>query len=137
MHRWYYKDVSRPQAESILKQCEHLGCFLVRDSATSPGQFSLSLFTQERYVFVLHFFAFVMFVIGLGFFFCCVCHVNVRCMRDLSRCLRCMRDLSRCLRCMRDLSRCLRCMRDLSRCLGCMRDLSRCLRCMRDLSRCL
>lgn len=55
IYDWYYKDLSRPQAESILKQSVREGCFLVRDSVSTPGQYSLSLFTQESGVQVRHY----------------------------------------------------------------------------------
>ncbi|XP_076467767.1 tyrosine-protein kinase Btk-like [Babylonia areolata] len=47
IYDWYYKDLSRTQAEGILKQCSKEGCFLVRDSASTPGQYSLSVYTQD------------------------------------------------------------------------------------------
>ncbi|KAL8562218.1 hypothetical protein ACOMHN_005203 [Nucella lapillus] len=47
IYDWYYKDLSRTETESILKQSSKEGCFLVRDSASTPGQYSLSLYTQD------------------------------------------------------------------------------------------
>lgn len=41
--RWYYKKISRAKAEDILKQEKYDGAFLVRDSESSPGDFSLSV----------------------------------------------------------------------------------------------
>ncbi|KAK7097302.1 tyrosine-protein kinase Btk-like [Littorina saxatilis] len=55
IYDWYYKDLSRTQAESILKQSAREGCFLVRDSVSTPGQYSLSLFTQESGIQVRHY----------------------------------------------------------------------------------
>ncbi|KAL8604046.1 hypothetical protein ACOMHN_024871 [Nucella lapillus] len=55
IYDWYYKDLSRTQSESILKQGGLEGCFLVRDSVSAPGQYSLSLYTQESGLQVRHY----------------------------------------------------------------------------------
>lgn len=44
---WFRKDMSRPRAETELKTDGREGCFVVRDSATSPGNYTLALFTKE------------------------------------------------------------------------------------------
>ncbi|NWI02529.1 GRAP protein, partial [Tichodroma muraria] len=41
--RWYAGRISRHLAEERLLQRNHLGAFLVRDSESSPGEFSLSV----------------------------------------------------------------------------------------------
>ncbi|NWR43307.1 GRAP protein, partial [Regulus satrapa] len=41
--RWYAGRISRQRAEERLLQRDHLGAFLVRDSESSPGEFSLSV----------------------------------------------------------------------------------------------
>ncbi|XP_025085386.1 tyrosine-protein kinase TXK-like isoform X2 [Pomacea canaliculata] len=55
IYDWYYKDLSRNQAESILKENSHEGCFLVRDSISTPGSYSLSLYTRESGLPVRHY----------------------------------------------------------------------------------
>lgn len=55
IYDWYYKDLSRAQAESILKEGGREGCFLVRDSVSTPGLYSLSLFTNEGGLSVRHY----------------------------------------------------------------------------------
>lgn len=40
---WYYGDITRHQAESILNERGEEGDFLVRDSESSPNDFSVSL----------------------------------------------------------------------------------------------
>ncbi|KAK7464024.1 hypothetical protein BaRGS_00037988 [Batillaria attramentaria] len=55
IYDWYYKELSRAQAESILKETGHEGCFLVRDSVSTPGLYSLSLFTREAGISVRHY----------------------------------------------------------------------------------
>ncbi|KFV61387.1 GRB2-related adapter protein [Dryobates pubescens] len=42
-HRWYVGRTSRQLAEEQLLQHRHPGAFLVRDSESSPGQFSISV----------------------------------------------------------------------------------------------
>lgn len=46
-HRWYYGRISRADAESLLKQQNSDGAFLIRESESCPGDFSLSV----KYVF--------------------------------------------------------------------------------------
>ncbi|NXD40729.1 GRAP protein, partial [Copsychus sechellarum] len=41
--RWYAGRISRHRAEERLLQRNHLGAFLVRDSESAPGEFSLSV----------------------------------------------------------------------------------------------
>ncbi|NXU97401.1 GRAP protein, partial [Cettia cetti] len=41
--RWYAGRISRHRAEERLLQRDHLGAFLIRDSESAPGQFSLSV----------------------------------------------------------------------------------------------
>lgn len=43
--RWYVGDMSRQRAESLLKQEDKEGCFVVRNSSTK-GLYTLSLFTK-------------------------------------------------------------------------------------------
>lgn len=49
LHRWYVGDMSRQRAESLLKQGDKEGCFVVRKSSTK-GLYTLSLHTKV-YVF--------------------------------------------------------------------------------------
>ncbi|NXN33003.1 GRAP protein, partial [Nycticryphes semicollaris] len=42
-HRWYAGRISRHLAEKRLLKCKHLGAFLIRDSESSPGEFSISV----------------------------------------------------------------------------------------------
>lgn len=51
---WYYKNYSRERSESVLKEEAKEGCFLVRESST-PGMFTLSLFTLENEGMVRHY----------------------------------------------------------------------------------
>ncbi|XP_060078276.1 tyrosine-protein kinase Btk29A-like [Ylistrum balloti] len=51
---WYYKNYSRERSESVLKDEGREGCFLVRESST-PGMFTLSLFTLENDGMVRHY----------------------------------------------------------------------------------
>lgn len=48
--RWYVGDMSRQRAESLLKQEDKEGCFVVRNSSTK-GLYTLSLYTK---VWVVH-----------------------------------------------------------------------------------
>ncbi|NXW96771.1 GRAP protein, partial [Larus smithsonianus] len=41
--RWYAGRISRHLAEERLLKCKHLGAFLIRDSESSPGEFSISV----------------------------------------------------------------------------------------------
>ncbi|XP_035828956.1 tyrosine-protein kinase TXK isoform X2 [Aplysia californica] len=45
---WYYKDCSRKESERILKYTGKEGCFMVRDSESSPGEYSLAIYTSEK-----------------------------------------------------------------------------------------
>ncbi|XP_059179281.1 tyrosine-protein kinase TXK-like [Physella acuta] len=45
---WYYKDCSRERSKSLLTAAGKEGCFLVRESISSPGEYSLSIFTTEN-----------------------------------------------------------------------------------------
>ncbi|XP_033742868.1 tyrosine-protein kinase TXK-like [Pecten maximus] len=51
---WYYKNYSRERSESVLKEEAREGCFLVRESST-PGMFTLSLYTLEHEGMVRHY----------------------------------------------------------------------------------
>ncbi|XP_029784730.1 GRB2-related adapter protein isoform X5 [Suricata suricatta] len=42
-HPWYSGRISRQLAEEILMQRNHLGAFLIRESESSPGEFSVSV----------------------------------------------------------------------------------------------
>ncbi|NXX39194.1 GRAP protein, partial [Tricholaema leucomelas] len=42
-HRWYVGRISRHLAEQQLLQRKHPGAFLIRDSESTPGQFSISV----------------------------------------------------------------------------------------------
>lgn len=59
--RWYVGDMSRQRAESLLKQEDKEGCFVVRNSSTK-GLYTLSLYTKvwgpwlRVYGFFFHFF---------------------------------------------------------------------------------
>ncbi|XP_053545022.1 GRB2-related adapter protein 2 [Bombina bombina] len=44
--RWYYKGISRAEAESTL-MARHLGSFIMRTSQTSKGEFSISVRHEE------------------------------------------------------------------------------------------
>lgn len=41
--RWYSGRISRQLAEEILMKRNHLGAFLIRESESSPGEFSVSV----------------------------------------------------------------------------------------------
>uniref|UniRef100_A0A8C4YTX9 Cytoplasmic protein n=1 Tax=Gadus morhua TaxID=8049 RepID=A0A8C4YTX9_GADMO len=45
---WYYGDVTRHQAEAILNERAEEGDFLIRDSESSPSDFSVSLKAREK-----------------------------------------------------------------------------------------
>lgn len=45
IYRWYVGDMSRQRAESLLKQGDKEGCFVVRKSSTK-GLYTLSLHTK-------------------------------------------------------------------------------------------
>jgi hypothetical protein len=49
IYSWFYKNYSRERSEQVLRKEGKEGCFLVRESST-PGMFTLSLSTSERYV---------------------------------------------------------------------------------------
>lgn len=55
IYDWYYKELSRAQSESIIRENGREGCFLVRDSVSTPGLYSLSLFTKESGTSVRHY----------------------------------------------------------------------------------
>ncbi|KAG3270275.1 GRB2-related adapter protein-like [Ictidomys tridecemlineatus] len=42
-HPWYSGRISRQLAEEILMKRNHLGAFLIRESESSPGEFSISV----------------------------------------------------------------------------------------------
>ncbi|KFZ63418.1 GRB2-related adapter protein, partial [Antrostomus carolinensis] len=42
-HRWYVGRISRQLAEEQLLKRKHLGAFLIRDSESAPGEFSISV----------------------------------------------------------------------------------------------
>ncbi|XP_064234322.1 GRB2-related adapter protein isoform X2 [Aotus nancymaae] len=42
-HPWYLGRISRQLAEEILMKRNHLGAFLIRESESSPGEFSVSV----------------------------------------------------------------------------------------------
>ncbi|XP_076725988.1 GRB2-related adapter protein isoform X2 [Callospermophilus lateralis] len=42
-HPWYSGRISRQLAEEILRKRNHLGAFLIRESESSPGEFSISV----------------------------------------------------------------------------------------------
>lgn len=43
LHRWYSGRISRQLAEETLMKRNHLGAFLIRESESSPGEFSVSV----------------------------------------------------------------------------------------------
>lgn len=51
---WYYKSYSRERSEAVLRKEGKEGCFLVRESST-PGMFTLSLYTSESEGIVKHY----------------------------------------------------------------------------------
>uniref|UniRef100_A0A5S6QHG0 Sex muscle abnormal protein 5 n=1 Tax=Trichuris muris TaxID=70415 RepID=A0A5S6QHG0_TRIMR len=46
-HRWYYGRICRANAEVLLKKQSHDGAFLIRESESCPGDFSLSVKFQD------------------------------------------------------------------------------------------
>ncbi|NP_001340347.1 GRB2-related adapter protein-like isoform 2 [Homo sapiens] len=46
-HPWYSGRISRQLAEEILMKRNHLGAFLIRESESSPGEFSVSVKAQR------------------------------------------------------------------------------------------
>uniref|UniRef100_I3NA25 GRB2-related adapter protein-like n=1 Tax=Ictidomys tridecemlineatus TaxID=43179 RepID=I3NA25_ICTTR len=52
-HPWYSGRISRQLAEEILMKRNHLGAFLIRESESSPGEFSISVacFAQAQFDF--------------------------------------------------------------------------------------
>ncbi|KRX76532.1 Sex muscle abnormal protein 5, partial [Trichinella nativa] len=46
-HRWYFGRICRADAEAMLKRQPHDGAFLVRESESCPGDFSLSVKFQD------------------------------------------------------------------------------------------
>ncbi|XP_024083885.1 tyrosine-protein kinase Btk29A isoform X5 [Cimex lectularius] len=53
-YEWYVGDMSRQRAESLLKQEEKEGCFVVRNSSTK-GLYTLSLYTRVPHAHVKHY----------------------------------------------------------------------------------
>lgn len=51
---WFYKSYSRERSEQVLRKEGREGCFLVRESST-PGMFTLSLYTSESEGTVKHY----------------------------------------------------------------------------------
>ncbi|GFN97950.1 tyrosine-protein kinase [Plakobranchus ocellatus] len=45
---WYYKDCSREYSKTLLMNSKQDGCFLIRDSTSFPGEYTLSLYTTEQ-----------------------------------------------------------------------------------------
>jgi SH2 domain len=54
IHSWYVGDMSRQRAESLLKQNDKEGCFVVRKSSTK-GLYTLSLHTKVPQSHVKHY----------------------------------------------------------------------------------
>lgn len=54
VHSWYVGDMSRQRAESLLKQNDKEGCFVVRKSSTK-GLYTLSLHTKVPQSHVKHY----------------------------------------------------------------------------------
>lgn len=50
IRRWFYGKIPRAKAEEMLNKQRHDGAFLIRESESAPGDFSLSV----KYVFVMH-----------------------------------------------------------------------------------
>lgn len=46
--RWYHGHLSGPNAEKLLTARDEPGTFLVRESLSKPGDFVLSVLTDER-----------------------------------------------------------------------------------------
>ncbi|XP_023246206.1 tyrosine-protein kinase Btk29A-like [Copidosoma floridanum] len=53
-YEWYVGDMSRQRAESLLKQEDKEGCFVVRNSSTK-GLYTLSLYTKVPHPHVKHY----------------------------------------------------------------------------------
>lgn len=47
-HSWFHGKITRRQAEQALLQVQHEGAFLIRESESSPGDFSLSVRTGDH-----------------------------------------------------------------------------------------
>ncbi|VDL88913.1 unnamed protein product, partial [Schistocephalus solidus] len=47
IYSWYYKDITRQQAEAILLEESREGCFLVRDSVSKKNTFTLSVTSKD------------------------------------------------------------------------------------------
>lgn len=47
-HSWFHGKITRRQAEEALLQVQHEGAFLIRESESSPGDFSLSVRTGDH-----------------------------------------------------------------------------------------
>ncbi|XP_070579951.1 growth factor receptor-bound protein 2-like [Ptychodera flava] len=47
-HEWFRGKISRAKAEELLRQQSHDGAFLIRESESSPGDFSLSVKFREE-----------------------------------------------------------------------------------------
>eukprot|EP00108_Taenia_solium_P006547 TsM_001092300 transcript=TsM_001092300 gene=TsM_001092300 len=47
LHSWYYKDITRQQAEAILLEENREGCFLVRDSVSKKNTYTLSVTSKD------------------------------------------------------------------------------------------
>ncbi|GFS10639.1 tyrosine-protein kinase [Elysia marginata] len=48
MFEWYYKDCSREKSRSLLMNSKQDGCFLIRDSQSCPGEYTLAVYTTEQ-----------------------------------------------------------------------------------------
>ncbi|XP_076467765.1 tyrosine-protein kinase TXK-like [Babylonia areolata] len=48
IYDWYYKDLTRKQADDLLKQNKREGCFLVRPSEKFQSRYTLSVFTLKK-----------------------------------------------------------------------------------------
>ncbi|XP_016880125.1 GRB2-related adapter protein-like isoform X2 [Homo sapiens] len=53
-HPWYSGRISRQLAEEILMKRNHLGAFLIRESESSPGEFSVSVKLECSGVIMAH-----------------------------------------------------------------------------------
>ncbi|XP_055958828.1 tyrosine-protein kinase ITK/TSK [Patella vulgata] len=47
IYGWYYKDITRDRTESILMEQAKEGGFLVRDSTSTPGLYTVSVYTEN------------------------------------------------------------------------------------------
>jgi len=43
LHRWFFGKIPRAKAEEMLGKQRHDGAFLIRESESAPGDFSLSV----------------------------------------------------------------------------------------------